>query len=291
MSATGARSAVAAQLEELTAPGGALFGGGRDTAKLPVNYTWAGYPTRVRRQLRRRVIDEYLSLQTGVPREGAAALLTAGPPGAGKTTALDRLGSAVSGWRRLDADLVKEYLIIDAVASGYYDDLLGLDLADGQPIMPAELASATHIESLSILQDIRDECLRRGENIIIEGTLGWAPHGAQLLGELLATGYRQLDIVDVEVTAGIAREQVLRRWWACRQKRIATGSGLGGRYVPAAVIDRLFPDPAEPHSICAEIARALFESDAAADLASVTLAVHDSTSGSVVSHTSRRQRE
>jgi hypothetical protein len=198
-SAPGFRSAVAAQLEELTAPGGALFGGARDTVTLPGNYTPAGYPTRARRQLRRQIIDEYLLLQSGVPREGAAALLTAGPPGAGKSTAVDLLDSAMSRWRRLDADLVKEYLVADAVASGDYDDLLGRMLVDGGPVMPAELASATHVESLSILRDIREECLRRGENVIIEGTLGWAPDGAQLLGELLAAGYQDLDILDVEV--------------------------------------------------------------------------------------------
>lgn len=136
--------------------------------------------------MRRAIMARYLARQSDVLREGKAALLTAGPPGAGKSAALDQFGLAACGWRRLDADIVKEYLIEHALGSGRYDDLLDRQLADGHPIMPAELASLTHIESVSILDDIRAECLRHGENVVIEGTLGWAPYGARLLDELLA---------------------------------------------------------------------------------------------------------
>ncbi|MEO7071864.1 MAG: DUF427 domain-containing protein [Rhodanobacter sp.] len=113
MSAEDARFVVAAQLEKLTARTGPLFGGGRDTVSSPENYTGGGHPTRARRQLRRQIIDQYLSRQNGVPREGAAALLTAGPPGAGKTTSLDQLGLAVSDWRRLDADESDRTVVVE----------------------------------------------------------------------------------------------------------------------------------------------------------------------------------
>jgi hypothetical protein len=246
--AASVRAVVAAQLEELTAAGGALSSSGpRATIRLSDNYTAGGHPSRRRRRLRREVIARYLARRRDVRRESRVALLTAGPPGAGKTTALNDLGLATRGWRRLDADVVKEYLVEDAVQSGRYADLLGRELADGHPIMPAELASLMHIESVSVVDDIRVECLRRGENVIIEGTLGWVPYG---------------------VVAG-------------RGERAAGGGGWGGRYTPTAVIDRLFTPADAPRSVCAANARALFDSPAARDVAIMTLTVHDSTSGAL----------
>lgn len=287
-----ARSLVAAQLEALTAGGQPLSGGGhRATVNLAENYTPAGHATRTRRELRRQVIARYLARQNTVARGGVAALLTAGPPGAGKTTALGGLGLATPDWRLLDADLIKDYLVDDAVNSGRYDDLLTYELADGHPITPAELGSLVHVESVSILDDIRVECLRRGENVIIEGTLGWAPYAAQILDELLASGYHDVRILDVEVAAPVARERAVQRWWNGRRERFDARKGPGGRYVPVAVIERLFPDPLQPRSVCAVHARELFESDAAGDAATVTLTLCDSTSGRlVVSEEERRHK-
>jgi len=288
--ASGARALVAGQLERLAAVGGPLASSSaRDTMELAQHYTPGGLPTRARRRFRRDVLASYLDRQPEVPREGKAALLTAGPPGAGKSTALDELGLVMQGWRRLDADVVKDYLVADIVRSGYYDDLLSYQLADGQPILPAELASLTHRESVSILDDIRQECLRHGENILIEGTLSWAAYGAQLLGELVNRDYQDVTIVDVEVPVELARERALQRWWDGRQERIATGQGLGGRFTPASLIARAFPDPNDQHSVCAANARALFDSEAGSDFAVITLTVHDSTSGRLVIDTQQRR--
>lgn len=83
-------------------------------------------------------------------------------------------------------------------------------------------------------------------------------------------------MVDVEVTAATAHERAMRRWWEGRQKRIATGDGLGGRFTPASAIDRAYT-AGQVHSVCAANARALFDSPAARDVAVMRLQVFDST--------------
>jgi hypothetical protein len=215
-------------------------------------------------------------------------LLTAGVPGAGKSRAVDQLGVVDDGWRRLDADVVKDYLIEDLVGGGRYDDLLGQMLTDGYPIMPAELATLVHEESAAFLNQLRVRCLARGENVVIEGTLSWPPFGERLLGELVRRDYREVTIVDVEVPRATAHEQALQRWWRGRQDRIA-GQGAGGRFVPAAAIDRAFTDPADKHSVGAANARALFDSTTARALPVITLTVYDSTGPAPVMQTEQRR--
>ncbi len=256
------RARVAAELTDLLAYDGPLSpSGSRSTMMAPQNFRH-GDVTPARRELRQELRGRYLARQPNVVMEGQAALLTAGVPGAGRSRAVERLGVVDEGWRRLDADVVKDYLLEDLVGGGRHDDLLGELLADGYPIMPAELATLVHEESVVFLDQLRAQCLSRGENVVIGGTLSWPPAGERVLGELVRRGYREVRIVDVEVASGVAHEQALNRWWRGRQERIA-GQGLGGRFVPAEAIDRAFPDPANRYSVCAANARALFDSSTA----------------------------
>jgi len=142
------REHVAAELTELLAYDGPLSpSGARSTVMAPQNFR-RGAVTPARRELWRELRGRYLARQPNVVMEGRAALLTAGVPGAGKSRAVERLGVVDEGWRRLDADVVKDYLIEDLVAAGRHEDLLGELLADGYPIMPAELATLVHEESV-----------------------------------------------------------------------------------------------------------------------------------------------
>lgn len=53
-----------------------------------------------------------------------------------------------------------------------------------------------------ILDRLRDMCLRRSENVVLEGTLVWAPAARMLLDELARRPYREASIVNVEVARG-----------------------------------------------------------------------------------------
>jgi len=153
---------------------------------------------------------------------------------------------------------------------------------------PAELASLVHLESVAFIDELRTDCLARGENVVIEGTLSWPPAAQHLLDELVQREYREVRIVDVEVPRVVAHEQALARWWAGRQDGIA-GRGGGGRFVPAGAIDHAFTDPGNRRSVCAANVRAAFDSPPARALPVLTLTVYDSTGAAAITETQERR--
>lgn len=261
------RDAVATQLTDMSAPGGPL------NTDAPHN-TWRRYAASMPRlTFRRNVIDRYLEATETPLREGRSALITAGPPGAGKSTLLTQTIADLEGYRRLDADLVKDYLIRQALADGIYDDLLGRLLSDGHTLAPRELAALVHIESTTLIDEIRTACIYRRENVLIEGTLRWPDHGRRILGELAAAHYTKVWIIAVDVPAHLAHAQALERWWTVRQAWTRGEDELGGRYTPPAAIDVCYSG--DHSSICAENALALTRE--ADDAPAVALTVYART--------------
>lgn len=162
--------------------------------------------------MRKNVITDYL-VDEPAPGGGVReAVITAGVPGAGKSTAVNAiLGADASQYRRVDADEIKDALLEDAVASNLYADLLGRRLADDKPVAPRELAALVHVESTQISDAVRRHVLTSGEPIIIEGTLAWAEHGTRLLTELQEAGYTRVRVILVEVPEAVAQERALDR--------------------------------------------------------------------------------
>lgn len=238
-----------------------------------------------RRRTVDRIVDRYLADQNDVVREGQfCGIATAGAPGAGKSTSIERHGLAGKGWRVLDADRVKDYLIRDALDTGIYRSILDMALPDGGTVMPRELATLVHTESTKIVDTLQDTCMKRGENIVIEGTFSWPQLGERLLRQLAAAGYERFTIMDVEVSRERAQAQALQRWWGGRQH---SEDGLGGRFTPASVIAALYPDTGS-ETICAVNARATFDHPLTAEIRSVELLVDDYTSGVLVQQVSTR---
>lgn len=125
-----------------------------------------------RLRFQRELLDELLSEgEDLIQKEGfAAVVVTAGPPGAGKSTHIDEMHVA-DGWREIDADEIKIRLLKAALKDGRFDDFLSTDLADGHPIMMNELSSLVHNESVSLADLVIKRCLERKENVVIQGTL------------------------------------------------------------------------------------------------------------------------
>ncbi|MEV0945079.1 zeta toxin family protein [Rhodococcus sp. NPDC049939] len=212
------------------------------------------------------------------------AIATAGVPGAGKATSIRDNRLIDEGWRVLDADRVKDYLIREALEAGTYNHILSMRLPDGGTVRPRELATLVHVESTKIVDELQKRCTERGENIIIEGTFSWSGLGERLPKQLGVAGYERFTILDVEVPRERAEEQALHRWWS---GRIDTGDELGNRFTPAAVIAALHQDPGSP-TICATNVRATFDHPLTKEIHTVELIVDDSTSGKPMRRTFTR---
>lgn len=227
----GLRDSGAAQLIAMSAPGGRLHTDASDNSS-------ALYAGKIERfAFRKRVIADYLDRQSP-PREGHSAVVTAGAPGAGKTTALRHVrGYDPAEFRVLDPDIVKDRLIEQALRDGIYDDVLATTLADGHALAPRELAALVHRESTQLTDRIRSICTSRRENIVIEGTLSWKGFPAELGTELAHADYRSIEVIAIDADQRTCHEQALSRWWFGRRQWVEGTDTLGGRFTPPAAID------------------------------------------------------
>ncbi len=258
--------AVASVLESWCCPGGLLDKSG---PRASIH----SFDPVFRRRTRDGIVEAFLAEHTEVAvGRQFLALATAGPPGVGKSSSIDRLRLAGQGWRVLDADVIKDYLLRDAVACGVYDDLVDRTLPDGHPVLPRELATLVHSESTILLDAITEICMARGENIVLEGTFSWPGLGPRLLTDLAVAGYEKFTILDVEAPAEITRARALARWWHGRLDAINGGDPFGGRFTPGFVIDALYIEDTEV-TICAHNARTAFEHVLAAEIPTVELLV------------------
>lgn len=218
---------VAGELDALAAKDGLL-----DPEKHGSFQRYGGsMPTGHRARIQAAVREQYLADGDSlVVREHRAAIVTAGPPGAGKSTAIKSIPDA-EGYRRLDPDEIKDLLIRQALRDGDYAAQLAHVLADGHQLLPREMSQLFHAEALQITDQIRGICLRRGENIVLEGTLSWRPLAGQLVGQLDRADYQQLTVVSVDVDHEEAHSRAMGRWWEGRQAAITGVDPLGGRYI------------------------------------------------------------
>lgn len=246
------RDTVAEELTVLSASGGPLHRDSPDCTEyryLPAD--------RNRARLHRDLIDRYLSRQNP-RRDGRSCVVSAGPPGSGKSAFLLAHVAGLAEYRTIDADVVKDYLIEQALIEGIYEYLLVGNLADGYPVAPRELASLVHLESVKLADQIRRIAISRKENIVIEGTLTWHGQGPTIYRELAAAEYLDVEVYGIDVAAHIAQEQALNRWWDGRRAWIAGTDPLGGRFTPADAINICYPTPGQ--SLCTTHAKQFIDS-------------------------------
>lgn len=240
------QDAVAAKLESWCQPGRPLDSRGPNAS----NNLFARDSRR--RATLKEIREQYLARQSDVDHDKSCAVVTAGPPAAGKSTAVATLGP---GYRIVDPDIIKDLLLRRALGDGTYDPLLEIDLPDGHPVHPRELAGLVHVESTMIANDVVTVALDRHENVVVEGTLGWWAHAKRLLESFDSHGYAKLSILSYDVPEDVAQQRALTRWWADRP---SYADGLGGRFVAARVISDLYTKTIDK-SDCADNARDLFD--------------------------------
>jgi hypothetical protein len=247
------RDATAAWLDDASTPGGPLDAYGP-------NSTRELYYASFERQLVfDEVVDEYLARTSDVGTERRAAVVMSGLPAAGKTHL--RVRAAVDGsvgiderFRVIDADEIKELLLLRGQDDGIFDSFLAWRLPDRRPLMLRELAGLVHAESVAIADDVRKICVARGEDILIDGTLGWRKHAQVVLRDLEDHRYQSLVILGAESRVDECVERSRARWWDVRDAQV---DPLGGRYVPRGVIEALYATGAH-HSMCWDNAEEMF---------------------------------
>lgn len=232
---------------------------------LPANSTT---PSRARLHINitRQVRD---LAESHARRDGRAAVVMAGVPGAGKTSAL-RGRDDLADHFHVDADELKDLLLAYDVTTGRFDSLLAVVLADGRQVKPAELAAFVHAESTHLYNQVMRALLRGKFNVILDGTLQYPPQGPRLVGALRDAEYERLELVAVEVPEDVAQRQAVTRWW---EGRLDPTRPLGGRYTPRAAISAMYPDPDRAESICLTRAVAAFNLPQVAPFESTTLTI------------------
>jgi adenylate kinase family enzyme len=228
-------------------------------------------PDRLRFQ--RCLLDDLIDGEKrAIKTDGRAALVTAGPPGAGKSTLVEKLDLAGDGWRVIDADVIKVRLLEAGVQDGIFQSILVRTLADGYPVMPNELSSLVHNESVFLADLLMERCLGANENVVIEGTLSWDGLPRKYAKLLELNEYETVTIVDVEVDCAAALERAYTRWANGRIKAIDGELNGGGRYTPREAITSLY-DGTGQFSVCNQNAVDFFNSDGVSGFSEVELIV------------------
>lgn len=204
------------------------------------------------RRLVRAVRDWYIETYAeSVARDGTCVVVTSGPPGAGKSSAL---GSAVDTGSKLviDPDIAKEQLARWCVVEGVYGDLLSTVVSDGRPIMPLELSPLLQTLSVETCNATRRTAFDRRMDVVLEATMASPNYGDRLLKSLAKSDYVEMLVISVEVDRDTAHRRARQRWWSGRIENME----LGGRLVLPDVIDAAYP-PDGAASRCRDNARRL----------------------------------
>lgn len=225
-------------------------------------------------RFQRRLLDDLMAEhERDREKEGeATAVITAGPPGAGKSSMVRGMGLKPAGARVVDADAVKLKLVEAAVSEGIFDALLSHRLADGYPIMPSELSSLVHDESVFLADRMMQRCLEAKENVVIEGTFAWPGLRRRYMKLLDMNDYSSVVLLDVEVDRETAMRQAHQRWANGRAEAIAGRNTMGGRFTPRGAIHLLFEDE-DGLSVCHQNAVRFFTDPAAASFGDLRLVV------------------
>ena len=180
-----------------------------------------GYPTKAAHRigeefnpetkaLHEEIIAEFLGKdceKTPDPGQKPKLILTAGAPGAGKSTVIDVLAQQglfnKNDYVYIDVDEIRKKL-------PEYKNLTELFTRKNLPDLLEKVSQFTQLESSLISEEIHKRALALGKNIVRDGTLRNAPFFAKIISDANEHGYES-GILHVDVPVDIARARVESR--------------------------------------------------------------------------------
>lgn len=237
-----------AALRALTAVGGAIDAAAPTaTENNPLFFIGPGLPTAARAILHKQILDEFFAEKPGVVRD-YTAIVMAGPPGAGKSSAQhDHIPPADEGlWRIIDADDFKKRLLKKMTANGQYTGLIPVvvqqRIAEGEPFFAGEFAALVHEESSILAGQAAQRALHRGERVLLDGVNGTKTKLQTRFNELTANGYSKIQFIVVDGPKPVTRARVEHRHITHYDNALGGDSeaAYDARFVPEYVTDALY---------------------------------------------------
>lgn len=174
----------------------------------------------------------------------AVIVLTAGVPGAGKSSLVQSLDDQDS-YRTIDPDEFKKICLNVADREGLLNEWTTRTLADGRPVQPGELSTLVHRLSTDLADELERDCYRGQENFVREGTFSWNGLPDQYLDSLRTVGgYAGYQLMAVEIGKERAIEQAGDRWWNAR-----TAGDPQARYLSPSVISGMYLSSTDRYSV------------------------------------------
>ena len=198
-------------------------------------------------------IEEKILADHEPSQDTPVGILLAGPPGAGKSTLLKKLfedenlanpnitgGLKLEDFVVIDADNVKTMLLEQASKDGSLDSFIKpasfKALEDfGVSFSPLEFASLVHEESSMIAEDLRQNAIAGGYNVIFDQVCSSTKKVNGLVEQLSTEGY-YVSVVEIHADRNFSEQSAFNRTIHALQ------DGRSARYVPTEVIKDMYDE-------------------------------------------------